>query len=71
MFTTGTEYIDYSPDSERTTRIIGRIVKRSSEMAKFAIPAQEISENSEKSLLFCALIEKNNLNIFVDILGYN
>ena len=31
-------------------RIIGKIIKRSSEMAKFAIPAQEISENSEKSL---------------------
>ena len=29
-------------------------------MAKIAIPAQEISENSEKSLYFCALIEKIN-----------
>ena len=49
-FTTYTEYIDYSPDLERKTQIIGKIVKRSSEMAKFAIPAQEFSENSEKSL---------------------
>ena len=49
-FTTDTEYIDYSPDSERKTRIIGKIIKRSSEMAKIAIPAQEISENLEKSL---------------------
>ena len=44
------EYIDYSLDSERKTQIIGKIIKRSSEMAKFAIPAQEISENLEKSL---------------------
>ena len=49
-FTTDTEYIDYLPDSERKTRIIGKIIKMSSEMAKFAIPAQEISENLEKSL---------------------
>ena len=79
-FTANSEYIDYSPDSERKTRIIGKfyifvfrvhyryrihrlfarferktriigkIVKRSSEMAKFAIPAQESSENSENSL---------------------
>ena len=40
-------------------------------MAKIAIPAQEISENLEKSLYFCALIEEINLNPFVDILGYN
>ena len=80
-FTANSEYINYSPDSERKTRIIGKsyifvfrvhyryrihrlfarfgkrktriigkIVKRSSEMAKFAIPAQESSEKSEKSL---------------------
>ena len=49
-FTVNTEYIDYSPDSERKTQIIRKIVKRSSEMAKFAIPAQEISKNLEKSL---------------------
>ena len=49
-FTTGTEYIEYLLDSERKTRIIGKIIKRSSEMAKFAIPAQEFSENLEKSL---------------------
>ena len=53
-----TEYIDYSLDSGGRTRIIGKIVKRSSEMAKIAILVQEISENSEKSLYFCALIEK-------------
>ena len=29
-------------------------------MAKIAIPAQDISENLEKSLYFCALIEKIN-----------
>ena len=40
-------------------------------MAKIAIPAQEISENLEKSLHFCMLIEEINLNPFVDILGYN
>ena len=49
-FTTDTEYINYLLDSEIKTRIIGKISKRSSEMAKFAIPAQGISENSEKSL---------------------
>ena len=49
-FTGNTKYIDYSLDSERKTRIIRKIIKRSSEMAKIAIPAQEISENSEKSL---------------------
>ena len=36
-------------------------------MVKIAIPAQEISENSEKSLYFCALIEEINYNSFVDI----
>ena len=70
-FTANTEYLDYSLDSERITQIIGKIIRRSSEMAKIAIPAQEISENSEKSLYFCALIEEINLNPFVDILGYN
>ena len=40
-------------------------------MAKLAIPAQELSEKSEKSLCFSALIKEINLNIFVDILGYN
>ena len=32
-------------------------------MAKFAIPSQEFSEKSEKSLSFCALIEEINLTI--------
>ena len=32
-------------DSERKTRIVGKFITRSSEMAKIAIPAQEISEN--------------------------
>ena len=50
VFITGIEYIDYSPDSGRKTRIIGTNLKRSSEMAKIAIPAQEFSEKSEKSL---------------------
>ena len=59
-FTANTKYIDYSLDSERITRILGTIIRRSSEMAKIAIPAQEISENSEKSLYFCTLIEKIN-----------
>ena len=59
-FTQNTKYIDYSLDLERITRIIGKIVKKSSEMAKIAIPAQDISENSEKSLYFCALIEEIN-----------
>ena len=44
-FTANTEYINYSLDLERKTRIIRKIIKRSSEMAKFAIPAQEISKN--------------------------
>ena len=33
-------------------------------MAKIAIPAQEFSEKSEKSLKFCALIENINLYTF-------
>ena len=49
------EYLDYSLDSERIPRIIRKITRRSSEMAKSAIPAQEISENSEKLTVFlCA-----------------
>ena len=36
-------------------------------MAKIAIPAQEFSKKSEKSIGFCALIEKINLYIFVAI----
>ena len=68
-FTATTEYIDYSLDSERITQILGTIIRRSSEMAKIAISAQEISENSEKSLYFCALIEEINENPFVDIVG--
>ena len=50
VFITGIEYIDYSTDSGRINRIFGLIVKWSFEMAKIAIPAQEISENLEKSL---------------------
>ena len=57
-FTANTEYIDYLLDSERITQILGTIIRRSSEMAKIAISAQEISENLEKLLYFCALIEK-------------
>ena len=59
-FTANTDYIDYSLDSERKTRILGTIIRRSSEFTKIAIPAQEISENSEKLLDFCALIEEIN-----------
>ena len=51
-FTAKTEYIDYLLDSERKTRILGTIIEKSSEMAKIAIPAQEISENSEKIGVF-------------------
>ena len=58
-FTANTECINYLLDSERITQILRTII-RSSEMAKIAIPAQEISENSEKSLYFCMLIEKIN-----------
>ena len=57
--TTNTEYIDYLLDLERKTRIIGKFIKKSSEMAKIAISAQEISETSEQSY-FCMLIEKIN-----------
>ena len=49
-FTANTEYLDYSLESERITQIIGKIIRRSSEMAKIAISAQENSENLEKSL---------------------
>ena len=69
--TANTEYIDYSMDLKGITQILGKIIKRSSEMAKIAIPVQEISENSEQSLYFCALIEKINFNPFVDIVGNN
>ena len=51
--TANTEYLDYSLDLERITQIIGKITRRSSEMAKIAIPAQEISKNLEKLLYFC------------------
>ena len=50
VFITDTDFIDYSPDSERKTRIIGKFYRRSIEMAKIAIPAQEFSEKSEKPL---------------------
>ena len=60
-FTENIEYSDYSLDSERITRIIGKIIRRSSEMAKIAIPAQEISEKLQKSSFFCVLIEEINL----------
>ena len=58
--TANTEYIDYSLDSERKTRILGKFIKKSGEMAKIAIPAQEISENLEQLLCFCMLIERIN-----------
>ena len=58
--TANTEYIDYLMDSREITRILGKIIKRSSEMAKIIIPVQENSENLEQSLYFCALIEKIN-----------
>ena len=58
-------YIDYSLDLGRINQILGKITKRSSEMAKIAIPVQEISKNLEQSLYFCVLIEITNLNPFV------
>ena len=61
------EYIEYSMDSGRTTRILGKIIKSSSEMAKIARPVQEISEFLEQSLYFCTLIEKINKFPFVVI----
>ena len=48
--TTAIEYIDYSTDLGSLNRISGLIIKRSFEMAKIAIPAQEFSKKSEKSL---------------------
>ena len=63
-FTANTEYIDYLLDSERITRILRTIIRRSSETAKIAISAQEISEKLEKLLYFCVLIEKINLKFF-------
>ena len=38
------EYIEYSWDSGRITRILGKIIKSSSEMAKISRPVQEISK---------------------------
>ena len=55
------EYIDYSQDSGKNNpNTLGKSSKRSSEMAKIARPVQEISEFSEQSLYYCALIEKIN-----------
>ena len=51
-FTANTDYIDYSLDLERKTRILGTIIRRSSELAKIAIPAQEIFENLEIIAVF-------------------
>ena len=51
-FTTNTEYLNYSLYSERITRIIGKIIRRSSEMAKIAIPAQEISKIRKNRCIF-------------------
>ena len=61
------EYIEYLLDMGRTTRILGKIIKSSSEMAKIARPVQEISEFSEHSLYLCVLIEKINKFLFVVI----
>ena len=61
------EYIEYSLDSGRTTRILRKIIKSSSEMAKIARPVQEISEFLEQSLYYCVLIEKINKFLFVVI----
>ena len=58
--TANTEYFDYLIDSRGIIQILEEIIKRSSEMAKIAILVQEISENSEQSLYFCALIKKIN-----------
>ena len=58
-FTANTKYIDYSLDSERITRILRTIIRRSSEMAKIAIPAQEISENLEKIAVFLCTDREN------------
>ena len=65
--TANTEYIEYLLDLGRTTRILRKIVKSSSEMAKIARPVQEISEFLEQSLYYCALIEKINNFLFVKI----
>ena len=54
------KYIKYSLDSGKTTRILRKIIKSSSEMAKISRPVQEISKFSEQSLYYCMLIEKIN-----------
>ena len=54
------EYIKYSWDLGRTTQILRKVIKSSSEMAKITRPAQEISKFSEQSLYYCMLIEKIN-----------
>ena len=61
------EYIEYSLNLEGTTRILKKIIKSSSEMAKIAKPAQETSKYLGKSLCNCGLIEKINQNFFVVI----
>ena len=50
--TANTEYFDYSLDLRGINRILGKIIKRSSEMTKIAIPVQDISKNSEQSLYY-------------------
>ena len=58
--TANVEYVEYLQDLGRLTQILGKIIKSSSEMAKIARPVQKISEFSEQSLYYCALIEKIN-----------
>ena len=53
------KYPKYSLDSGRTTQILGKIIKSSSEIAKIARPVQETSEFSGQSLYCCALIQNN------------
>ena len=50
--------LEYLLDLERITRIFGKIVKSSSEMAKIARPAQETPKFLGQLLCYCTLIEK-------------
>ena len=72
VFITGTEFIDYSPDSERKNPNNQEILQQGAvKWQNLPYQHRKFPKKSEKSLGFCALIEKINLYTFVDIVGYN
>ena len=72
VFISGTEFIDYSPDSDRKNPNNREILQQGAvKWQNLPYQHKKFPKNRKNRWKICALIEKTNLYTFVDILGYN